>query len=231
MGIYELAHTIAKRLRPMIAHLGVGRRTVVGAGFGMGIYELAHTIANRLRPMIAHLGVGRSSFIAKAVIMSVICATGITLSEALVREYRDLKTELATARSELAANRQRIARLEIWAAGMVSEQAQSHGGPVRLAEGDSRLRNAAPDAPIELLGDEVHLLREYIKVPPAPEGTTPTITLGGLVDEHRLLPLPPQIADRAPILMGARFTTDRNGAIIIVRRGSNRVNSIVSPTR
>ena len=181
--------------------------------------------------MIAHLGVGRSSFIAKAVIMSVICATGITLSEALVREYRDLKTELATARSELAANRQRIARLEIWAAGMVSEQAQSHGGPVRLAEGDLRLRNAAPDAPIELRGDEVHLLREYIKVPPAPEGTTPTIILGGLVDEHRLLPLPPQIADRAPILMGARFTTDRNGAIIIVRRGSNRVNSIVSPTR
>ena len=91
------------------------------------------------------------------------------------------------------------------------------------------MRTAAPDAPLDLSSAELHLLREYIKVPPAPAGATATIALGAGVDEQRLLPLPAPIGDKAPALIGARFTTDRNGAIIIVRRGSSRVNAVVSP--
>ena len=74
----------------------------------MRIYELAQTGVDQLRSMIANLLFGRGSLVVKAVIISGFCAMGIMLIEALVRDYKNLKTELATARSELATGMQRI---------------------------------------------------------------------------------------------------------------------------
>ena len=83
--------------------------------------------------------------------------------------------------------------------------------------------------PLELTREEVQLVRDYIKVPPAPPGTAATIQLGGVVPAATLVPLPQQIGGKCPRLIGARFTTDRNGAIVIVGRGSRHVDAIVAP--
>jgi len=194
----------------------------------MRIYEVAQTGTYRLRFMIGDLWFGRGADIVKAVIISGLCAGAIILMDALILEYNTLKTDLATARRELATSKQRTSRLEIWAAGMVSDQAQSHGGQPG-GQGNSGPRNTGYDAPLDLGRDELQLLRRYIKIPPAPTGASATVVVGGAVDDQRLMPLPSQISDKVPELIGARFTTDRNGAIIIVRRGSSRINAVVSP--
>jgi hypothetical protein len=82
---------------------------------------------------------------------------------------------------------------------------------------------------LELSYNDAQLLRSYIKVPPSPRGTPPTIRPGALVPDAVLLPVPPQISEKIPILQGARFTTDRNGAIILVREGSRRADAVIAP--
>ena len=72
-------------------------------------------------------------------------------------------------------------------------------------------------------------MRDYIKVPPAPPGTAPTIKIGAVVPPAALVPLPQQIGEKVPKLIDARFTTDRNGAIVIVRSGSRHADAVINP--
>ena len=64
--------------------------------------------------------------------------------------------------------------------------------------------------PLSLTQEEASLVRNFIKLPPA------AIGIGDLVPEARLMPLPEVISEKVPKLRGARFTTDRNQAIVIV---------------
>jgi hypothetical protein len=91
-------------------------------------------------------------------------------------------------------------------------------------QGDVRQRAA-----LELSREEAQLVRDYIKVPPAPPGTAPTIQIGAVVPPAMLMPLPQQVVDKAPKLVGARFATDRNGAIVIVRSGSRQADAVINP--
>ena len=84
-------------------------------------------------------------------------------------------------------------------------------------------------APLELSREEVQLVKDYIKVPPAPPGTSPAIQIGAVVPPGLLVPLPPQIGEKYPRLIGSRYMTDRNGAIVIVTRGSRHADAIVGP--
>ena len=59
-------------------------------------------------------------------------------------------------------------------------------------------------------------------------GQPDSIGIGDLVPEARVMPLPEVISEKVPKLRGARFTTDRNQAIVIV--GSrNRAEAIIGP--
>lgn len=81
---------------------------------------------------------------------------------------------------------------------------------------------------LSLSSDEARLIRYFIKLPPPPPGATASIAIGDHIPEARLMPLPEVISEKVPKLRGARFTTDRNQAIVIVG-SKNRVEGIVPP--
>ena len=161
---------------------------------------------------------------AKAGLVAAIC-TAIFLAGAgavfLVAQLNGMRSELTGVRRELTVAKDRIARLE-----RKSEEpliAQSFN---ELAQKQVDVRQRAA---LELSREEAQLVRDYIKVPPAPPGTAPTIQIGAVVPPAMLAPLPQQVGEKVPKLIGARFTTDRNGAIVIVGRGSRQADAIVAP--
>jgi len=161
---------------------------------------------------------------AKAGLFAAIC-TAIFLAGAgaafLFAQVNGLRNELTGVRRELTGAKDRIARLE--RKGEEPLIAQSFN---ELAQKQVDVRQRAA---LELSREEAQLVRDYIKVPPAPPGTAPTIQIGAVVPPAALAPLPPQVSEKVSKLIGARFTTDRNGAIVIVGRGSRQADAIVGP--
>ena len=142
------------------------------------------------------------------------------LAVAIVNDLTGLKRDLVAAKRDIAVARDRIARLErrIESADVLKPaEPEAKAGP----------RAAAPS--LQLGAQAVQLLREFIKVPPPPPGTKPAFSVGAPIAAAVLLPVPQQIADKAPELEGTRFTTDKDGSIIIVAKGSRRVDVIVPP--
>jgi hypothetical protein len=43
-----------------------------------------------------------------------------------------------------------------------------------------------------------------------------------------MIPLPSQLTEKVPKLLGAKFTT-RNGTIIIIKRASRRADAVLAP--
>lgn len=160
---------------------------------------------------------GRRSRGAKAGLVAVACVfvflatVGATYTFTEIGRLRD---ELSSTRWELLSAKDRLARLE----RKVDQPS--------LAQ---RLDGNHLRSQLELSREEIQLLRDYIKVPPAPRGATATIQLGAMVPPVTLAPLPPQVGAKFSRLIGARFTTDRNGAIVIVARGSRSADAIVAP--
>ena len=185
---------------------GADRRTS-----GAGLTDTDRNLARRSRG-------------AKAGLVAAICIVvflGGAGTVFLIAQISNLKNELSGVRRELIGARDRIARLEGKVEESVSLQRQNELAPKKT---DGRQR-----APLELSREEVQLVKDYIKVPPAPPGTSPTIQIGAVVPPGLLVPLPPQIGEKYPRLIGSRFMTDRNGAIVIVTRGSRHADAIVAP--
>jgi len=161
---------------------------------------------------------------AKAGLFAAVCA-GIFLAGAgaafLVTQISGLRSELSSVRRELAGAKDRLARLE--------RKAEEQPFAQRFNDVAQKQADDRPRVPLELSREEVQLVRDYIKVPPAPPGTAGTIQLGAVVPPAALVPLPQQIGDKFARLIGARFTTDRNGAIVIVGRGSRHADAIIAP--
>ena len=80
---------------------------------------------------------------------------------------------------------------------------------------------------LTLSREEVQLLREYIKPAPSAGTAEPALNVGDPVGSATI-PLPSQLMDKIPKLLGARFTT-RNGAIIITGNNSRRADAVVGP--
>ena len=160
---------------------------------------------------------------AKAGMFAAIC-TVIFLAGAgaafLLAQISGLRNEVTGVQRELTSAKERIARLE-----RKSEEppfSQRFNEPTQKQAEDRR-------PPLELSREEAQLVRDYIKVPPAPPGTAATIQIGAVVPPTLLVPLPQQIGEKSPKLIGARFMTDRNGAIVIVGRASRQADAIVAP--
>jgi hypothetical protein len=169
-----------------------------------------------------HLGIVRTlGVFFLLVLMSLAVGAGVTG----YRQLADVKADLAAARRDLAAMKERVARLE----RVTAEPSGEPTAAPRARDGATSKGLAPAQPPLELTREEVQLVRDYIKLPPPAPGATPAIALGSPVPEQTLLPLPPQIGEKALRLLGARFTTDRNGAIVIVRPGSRRADAIISP--
>src|SRR5438128_367885 len=154
--------------------------------------------------------------IVKAVIyaiLSVLSAAVLVGGAVVFAQLGGMKAELASLRGQLTLTREQMARLEKriedTSTGQISPQARTPSA--------NDIAKRWPDdgggrSPLELSREEIQLLRDYIKLPPGPPGATPTIALGAVLPDATLLPLPPQIGEKSPKLVGARFATDRNGA-------------------
>ena len=168
------------------------------------------------RPMLA----------AGLVLFIILITAGAFGGVSLLGQISGLKAELANTRRELTGAKDRIARLE----RRLDTPSDSLQSRMRLNDGAAGMRQDAPgSAPLELSREEVQLVRDYIKMPPAPPGAAARIAIGAAVPDAILLPLPQQISDKFPRLIGARFATDRNGAIVIVRRGSRVADAVIAP--
>ena len=161
---------------------------------------------------------------AKAGMFAAIC-TVIFLAGAgaafLLAQISGLRNEVTGVRRELTSAKDRIARLE--------RKSEEPPFSQRFNELTQKQAEDRRPPPLELSREEVQLIRDYIKIPPAPPGTAATIQIGAVVPPTLLVPLPQQIGEKSPKLIGARFMTDRNGAIVIVGRASRQADAIIAP--
>ena len=142
---------------------------------------------------------------------------------AIVAEISGLKSEIAGLKRDLSATKEKLSRVEKGVGEILA--AQNHA-PAASARAD--LRNRSARAAITLSEDEIKLVRTFIKVPPPTSGTPQTISIGDSVPPSALMLIPVPLMDKLPKLKDARFTVDRNGAIVIVGPAS-RVEVVLSP--
>ncbi len=147
-----------------------------------------------------------------------VCAAGAV---ALV-QIKSLKTDIAMLHRELGPLKERFAKLE------QAQKAKLEADQNATAEKNKAAADPRPDQiGLSLLPEEIQLIRYFIK--PAPAGGTPApaINVGDPIAAGTI-PLPSQLIEKIPKLLGSRFTT-RNGSIIIVRRDSRQADAVLPP--
>jgi hypothetical protein len=140
-----------------------------------------------------------------------------------------VKADVASSREELMLAQERTTRLERQlekALQSFEQQAQL----MRAAEHTGSVKEArAEPAALKLSAEEIQLIRSYIKASPVTTEAAGTIGVGEDLRDIRMLPLPSQIATKSSRLAGGRFKIDRNGAIVVSLRKSNKVDAIILP--
>lgn len=144
---------------------------------------------------------------------------GIVAAPFLLSLVVFFKSENRTLQQEVARLRENLGRLE-----QAAQKDAAQKNPEMAAGLASR---ADQQSGIELSRDEIQFIREYIK--PAPRGGSagPAINTGDIFD-GATVPLPAPLTEKMPKLLGARFAI-RDGAIVILKRGSDRVNAVLLP--
>lgn len=171
----------------------------------------------------------KSAAVGLAAIAIVLLLAGVELF--LAERLRDLRDQTNQLQRQIASVEQRVGRLELQMEQQLSRRVPEAGQAPARPEGDAAPAVAArPDSAIALTRTEIDIVREYIKLPPAAAGAAATMSIGTAVGPHLLVAFPGQITDRVPKLIGARFATDRNGAIVVVAAGSDRVGFIIPPS-
>jgi hypothetical protein len=146
------------------------------------------------------------------------CAAGAI---ALV-QIKSLTTDIAALHRELGPLKERFEKLE------QAEKAKLEADQNATAERTKAAADPRPDQTgLNLSREEIQLIRDFIKPAPASGTPAPAINVGDSVGAGTI-PLPSQLMERIPKLLGSRFTT-RNGSIIIVRRDSRQADAVVPP--
>jgi hypothetical protein len=139
-------------------------------------------------------------------------------------QIKSLKADIAMLQRELLPLRERLGKLEQIEKKKreadQQEEAQSKADTNRPAGGTDQTA-------LNLSREEVQLIREYIKPAPATATPAPAINVGETVG-IATIPLPSQLMEKIPKLLGGRFTT-RNGSIIILRRDSRQADVVLPP--
>jgi hypothetical protein len=175
-----------------------------------------HSAKRAIAPTVANRG-------AQTLIVAIalLALFGIVAASFLLSQVASFKSENRLLQQEVSKLRENLGRLE----QMVRTEKDVHQkNPEKSADLENR---AAQQSVIELSKDEIEYIREYIK--PAPGGALAgsVINVGELF-EGATIPLPAPLIEKIPKLLGARFAI-RNGAIVILKRGSHRVNAILLP--
>lgn len=160
-------------------------------------------------------GIGGGIFALLTLLVLTICAGGVVA----LTQIKSLKAEIASLQRELLPLRERLASYELAEKARVAEIKAAAEKNKALAE------NLSKPAPLTFSREEAQLIREYIKPAPSASPATPAVNVGDLLTGGTI-PLPSALTEKMPRLVGARFAI-RNGAIIIVRRDSQKVDAVL----
>ncbi|MDO9459982.1 MAG: hypothetical protein Q7N95_07675 [Alphaproteobacteria bacterium] len=169
-------------------------------------------------------GPGGAAFVFLTLVVLVACAIAVVA----LAQIRSLRSDLATFQRDLLPVKERLARLEQIEKTKLSLD-QQEGGQIKSAAlnkkagGETRIDHL----PLNLTREEIQFVRDYIKPSPSSGPALPAINIGDSVG-GATIPLPSQLTEKVPKLIGARFAT-RNGSIIIVRRDSRQADAVLAP--
>jgi hypothetical protein len=169
-------------------------------------------------------GVGGAAFALLSLFVIAACAAAVI---AFV-QIKSLKSEIEVLNRELLPLRERLGKLE-QIEKMKSDSDEQARGQNKFGSEKNKAggENVTDQAAFNLSREEIQTIRDYIKPAPSAGPALPAISVGDNVDAATI-PLPSQLMEKIPKLLGARFTT-RNGSIIILRRDSQRADIVLSP--
>jgi len=138
-------------------------------------------------------------------------------------QIKSLKSDVSLLHREVLSLRERLAKSEQAEKAKrdldqeeIKAEKNKPGGEIR-----------ADQKALNLSREEIQLIKDYIKPAPAAGAAAAAINVGDPV-EGAMIPLPSQLTDKVPKLVGGKFTI-RNGAIIIVKRDSRQADAVLSP--
>ncbi len=142
-------------------------------------------------------------------------------------QIKSLKSDIATLHRELLPLRERLGKLEQVEKTKrdleQQEEAQNRSGVEKnRPSGEIRIDQTA----LNLSREEIQLIRDYVKPAPFAGTAAPVINVGDSVS-GAMIPLPSQLTEKVPKLLGAKFTT-RNGAIIIIKKDSRQADAVLA---
>jgi hypothetical protein len=147
--------------------------------------------------------------------------TALVVGVTTLAHLNTYKRDIGKLTNELAATKERLERLE--------RNAPPSNSSFSTAAAPAPFETRRKEPLLTFSTDDIAVIRSFIKLPPPSSAAAPTIALGDIVPEARLLAVPDAIVEKVPKLRGARFTSDRNNAIVVVGRGGNRADMIISP--
>jgi hypothetical protein len=143
-------------------------------------------------------------------------------------QIQSLKSDIAALRRELLPVKDRVAKLEqSEKAKRDAEQEEETQSKSEIDKNKTGNDARANQTGLNLSREEIQLIRDYIKPAPSSGPAAPPITVGDAVS-GAMIPLPSQLTEKVPKLLGGKFTI-RNGAIIIVRRDSRQADAVLGP--
>jgi hypothetical protein len=191
---------------------------------GFGGEKVAHFphLAPRMR-----LGLSKRSKRA-GIVASIVLAVFMTLGlgAVILAAFNSFKIEMTGLKRDLAAAREKLAKLEANVSAALLSEKMKRGFDDRMLGSTS----VTPTIQFALSREEIQLIRDFIKVPPPLPGAAQNINIGDHLPETTLAPLPEPIMEKVPKLRGARYTVDRNSAIVVVAPGTDRADVIINPS-
>lgn len=146
--------------------------------------------------------------------LTILCVTLILI---MLKQMNDIKSIIAVWQKEVAATNARLSHVEKTQEDYSRQQI--HAAP----------KEPARHVPLALAQSDFDVVRQFIKVPPQPPGKSPTVHLGEQVPDATSIPVPEALTEKLPVLRGARFFLDQDGSIVLIGKGSNQADAIISP--
>ena len=139
-------------------------------------------------------------------------------------QIASLKSDIAVLRREILPLKAGLGKLEL--AEKARKESEQDNVSKNVGSKESGADEDNAQATLNLSGEEIQLIRDYIKPAPSAESSATDIRMGDLIGTTTI-PLPSSLTEKVPRLVGARFTT-RNGAIVISTKGSRRAVVVLS---
>jgi hypothetical protein len=207
------------QLAPLLAFIAEKRRFVAGAWRRFFSETIPYDKTERLVG-----SVGGAAFALLSLLVVVTCiGAAIALGQ-----IKSLKSDIAVLHREVFSLKERLAKSEqVEKARRDLEQQEEIKGRSDTQTNKSGGEIRSDQTALNLSREEIQLIREYIKPTPSAGAAAPAINVGDPV-EGGMIPLPSQLTDKVPKLVGGKFSI-RNGAIIIVKRDSRQADAVLAP--